>query len=228
MKSIAIALALLAGAADGETRVGSRLDPAARQVNNADMSELNGALYRFMECAVARREVRVRAFIDARDVETMKQNYVALSDVPRCSVGGYLGNDVDYISYNTDISVTRGFVAEAFIKKDRKRAEALPALPLQKTYSADWYAVTGRPQPFNEMATCVAATNPAGILTLLKTGIGSKEEKAAVGTLTPTLGQCLATGYKLNANRLSLRTALAEALYHRTFDAPSGAVGGAN
>ena len=228
MKTIAIALVLLAGAGNGETRVGSRLDPALRKVNNADTSESNAALYRFMECAVARREDKVRAFIDARDEATFAKNYVALSDVQRCSVGGYLGDDVDYISYSTDRGITRGFVAEALVKKYRKQAEALPALPLQKTYSGNWFEMTGRARPIDEMATCVAATNPAGILAVLKTGIGTKDERAAIGALAPSLGLCLAQGYKLSANRLSLRTALAEGLYHRAFDAQSTAGGGTN
>lgn len=227
MSTLFIALALLAGSGE-ESRVGSRLDPALRKVNNADVSAMNGALYRFAECAVARREDQVRKFIDARDPETVAKSYAALDNVQRCSVGGYLGDDVSYITYNVDLGVSRGFVAEAFVKKDRKRAEALQPLAPQKTYTADWYAVTGRPRPIDEMATCVAATNPSGILSLLKTEIGSNAEKAAVGALAPSLGTCLAQGYKLNANRLSLRTALAEGLYHRTFDAPAAAAGGAS
>lgn len=226
MSALAIALSLLLAAPQGTqdltegARTGSRLAPATRATTNADSSARDAAMLRFVECAVTRREAKLRDMIDARTESGYQKGLDALSGVQRCSLDAYVSQDATVISFGTERGTMRGFVAEAFVKRYRKRAEALAPVPLQRTYSRDWFDMTGRARPIDEMATCVAETNPAGILALLKTGIGSVEEKAAIGALSPSLGACLATGYKLNANRLGLRTALAEGLYHRAFDAP--------
>lgn len=229
MSALAIALSLLLAAPQGTqdltegARTGSRLDPATRATTNADTSQRDAAMLRFVECAVSRREGKLRDMIDARTEQGYQKGLDALSCVQRCSLDAYISQDATVVSFGTERGTMRGFVAEAFVRKYSKRAEALAPLPLQRTYSRDWFEMTGRARPIDEMATCVAETNPAGILALLKTGIGSAEEKAAIGALSPSLGACLATGYKLNANRLGLRTALAEGLYHRAFDAPETA-----
>ena len=57
-------------------------------------------------------------------------------------------------------------------------------------------------------------------MAITKTEFGGKKEKTAIDALAPTVGQCLAAGYKMTTNQLGLRTALAEALYHRVFDVP--------
>lgn len=204
-------------------RTGSRLDPATRAVTNADTSQRDAAMLRFVECAVARREAKLRMLLDTRSEAAYEKGLDALSGVQRCSVDAYVSQDASVISFGTERGTMRGFIAEAFVKKYRKRAEGLAPLPLQMTYSRDWFAMTGRNKAIDEMATCVAETNPAGILALLRTGIGTAEEKSAVAALSRSLGACLATGVKLNANRLGLRTALAEGLYHRAFDAPDAA-----
>jgi hypothetical protein len=183
-------------------------------------------MYRFIECAVARREVRVRGLVDARSEAGYQNALNGLSDVQRCSIDAYVAQDASVVSFASDRGTLRGFVAEAYLKKDTRRAAVLAPQPLQRTYARDWYEMTDRSRPIDEMATCVAETNPAGILALLKTDMGTKAEAAAIAAISPSLGACLAAGYKLNANRLGLRTALAEALYHRTFDAPPSADGG--
>lgn len=229
MSTFAIALSLLLlGAQDTQdltegARTGSRLNPATRATTNADTSQRDAAMLRFVECAVTRREAKLRGMIDARTEAGYQKGLDALSGVQRCSLDAYVSQDASVISFGTERGTMRGFVSEAFVKKYRSRAEALAPLPLQRTYSRDWFELTGRARPIDEMATCVAETDPAGVLILLKSGIGTREEKVAIGALGPSLGACLATGYKLNANRLGLRTALAEGLYHRAFDAPEAA-----
>ena len=44
-----------------------------------------------------------------------------------------------------------------------------------------------------------------------------------IKALVPSLGPCLGRNYQLNANPMAIRSALAEALYHRTFDAAPAA-----
>ena len=67
----------------------------------------------------------------------------------------------------------------------------------------------------DDMAVCVAATNPSGVRALLATAPASVNEASSMATLSPTLGRCLQANAKLVGNRQSVRAALAEALYHR-------------
>jgi len=222
--AFAILLALaLGGAANAsepaDTKTGSRVDPNLRPVVNA-RGNADQLVYRFSECAAARRTSRVKAMLDARTDTAYKKEYAALYDIQRCDFGGY--GDADTFKINADRGVLRGLLAEALIKQSA--AVAVAPLPGQRVYARDWYEMTGRPRPLDEMATCVADIDPAGISALLHTPLGGKEEGAAIGAISPSLGTCLAVGYKLSANALSLRTALAEGLYHRMYDAPPKSV----
>lgn len=228
MSSIAIALSLLLAAnpvsadVSEDTRTGSRVDPALRAKANADNRGANAAVLRYVECAVTRREAPLRRALDARSEEVFDKSLDALDNVPRCSLGAYLAQDTTAFRLISQRGTLRGFIAEALIEKHPVKVERLAPRPLQATYERDWFALSGRDRAIDEMATCVAEVNPAGVVQLLKSEIGSSDEKARLAALSPSLGSCLARGYQLNTNRLGLRTALAEGLYHRAFDEPEG------
>ena len=111
--------------------------------------------------------------------------------------------------------VLRGLLAEQLIKRDLPRFAALPALPRQMVYTRAWYSGTHRHVAVDEMATCVSESAPAETLSLIKTEPYSEAEGAAFGALGPHLGACLRIGAKVDANRQTLRAALADALYQR-------------
>lgn len=111
--------------------------------------------------------------------------------------------------------IMRGMLAEAALGRFRGEAEALPPLPLQQVYHRDWYSVTGRHVSVDEMGACIADTNPAGILDLIRTEPASKEEATAFSGLSDNLGKCLRAGTRLQASRQALRAALADALFQR-------------
>jgi hypothetical protein len=219
-----LSLLLLAGGqntdplAEGPA-VGSRLDPAIRRTTNPDNSAREAAMYRFAQCAVARRKGPLRNLLDARTPDQYDKAANALNDVQRCNLDAYVSNTAYIVSFSSERGTLRGMVAEVFVKQ-HKGAASLAPLAKQYTYPRDWHEMTGRARPVDEMATCIADTNPAGINALLDTAVGSKEQKAAIGALGPSLGACLGAGFKLNTNPLGLRTSLAEALYHRLYDAP--------
>lgn len=222
MSVLALALVLLLGAQDvapgSTTRTGSRLDPEGRAITNADTSKADATMYRFMECAVERRGNRIRLLIDSRSEDEFQKAYAALDDIQRCNFDAYVDNTASTISVNADRGTMRGFVAEAYLKKGKTEVVALAPLPIQHVYLRDWYAMTGRAQAVDEMAACVADIDPQGITALLRTDIGSGNQKSAISALMPAVGQCLSKTVRLRTNPLGLRTALAEALYHRTYD----------
>ena len=225
MSVLAIALALLLGAGqatdpDSGARTGSRLDPNTRSIGNADTSKSDLTMYRFIECAVARRGGRVRQLVDTRSEAEFQMAYRALDDVQRCTLDAYVDENASTIMFTADRGTIRGYVAEVYLKQDKPRLVALAPLALQHVYLRDWYPMTGRAQAVDEMAVCVADINPQGIVLLIGTEIGSKDQKAAIKGLLPAVGLCLSKTVRLTTNALGLRTSLAEALYHRTFDAP--------
>jgi hypothetical protein len=65
------------------------------------------------------------------------------------------------------------------------------------------------------MGACMADTDPAGIMALIRTNPGYADENAAMSALTPALTKCLSAGTRLDADRPALRAALADALYQR-------------
>ncbi len=220
---MSLTLFLLALAAAGDTRpsddpaLGSLLKPRQEQVVNPGKNNPVEYTYRLIECSVIRREIPMRRILDlgtAKDYGSFMNNIPGLRG---CNVGGYVGENIVETRFSFDQPTLRGMISEAILKKNQK-LNGLPVLPRTQTYSRPWYGLTSRPQAVDEMATCVADTDPMGIANILMTVTNSPEEKTAIGVVAPTLGQCLATGSKLNANRLALRSALAEALYHRTFD----------
>ncbi|MEO6581326.1 MAG: hypothetical protein ABIN68_00775, partial [Sphingomicrobium sp.] len=111
--------------------------------------------------------------------------------------------------------VLRGMLAERALVKAWPQIAALPTLPLQKIYQRPWFAVTGRHLSVDEMGACIADTNPAGIAALIRTVPATVEEGRAFAGLNVNMGHCLRAGTKLQANRQSLRAALAEALFQR-------------
>jgi len=205
---------------NGGARTGSRLDPDQRPIANADTSKADATMYRFVECALARHNKRVRGMLDARSEDIYEDARHGLDDVQRCNFDAYVAEDANSINFTADRGTTRGFVAEALLKQDKKRVAALAPLAIQHVYLRDWYGMTGRAQAVDEMSVCVADVDPQGIATLLRTDIGSSEQKAAIGALMPAVGQCLSKTVRLKTNALGLRTSLAEALYHRAYDAP--------
>ena len=221
MSIVAIGLALI-GAAYGDPAIGSRLNPGMRRQYNADMGNPQETMFRFTECTVTLNEGRMRTYLDTRsqvELEKASQAFDQSDRASRCNTGAVVGGDAALISFGSDLGTLRGMTAEAFLRKYKIRT-SLAALAPQRTYPRDWHAMTGRPVQIDQMATCVAAVNPAGIMAITKTEFGSKKEKKAIDALAPTVGQCLAAGYKMTTNQLGLRTALAEALYHRVFDVP--------
>ena len=224
MSVLAIALVLM-GVSYGDPAIGSRLNPGTRRQYNADMGNPQESMFRFTECTVSLNEGRMRTYLDTRskaELETASRAFDQSDRATRCAIDAYVGGDAALFQFGSDTGVLRGMTAEAFLRKYRV-GTGLPPLALQPKYPRDWHAMTGRPAQIDEMATCVAEVNPAGIMAVTKTEFGSKKEKKALDSLAPTVGKCLLAGAKLTTNQLGLRTALAEALYHRVFD-PAAAV----
>lgn len=110
----------------------------------------------------------------------------------------------------------RGNLAEQLLQKQSAAVAALQPLPLQqKRYLRPWFAATGRHPAVDEMAACMADTDPAKIAALIKTEPGSWQEGAAFEPMSTALNKCLSAGTQVSVNRQAIRAALADALYQR-------------
>lgn len=199
------------------SRLGDRNAAAANQGKVTD-SDIQSA-YQFAACLKAKRESTVRQFLDALTIEDLEKEWEQLSKGISCLNVNNERSDSDTTQFSFTTDVIRGMLAEAVLD-DQSGLADLPILPIQTTYSRPWFAVSGRNSAVDEMAVCVAEINPGAIVTLIKTLPRSEEEKQQVAALGPVLAPCLRNTAKLTANRLSLRAALAEGLYHRVFDPP--------
>ena len=118
-----------------------------------------------------------------------------------------------YVAFPSEI--LRGMLAESALATEPTKIAALTALPLQPKYERSWFVTTGRNVAVDEMGACISDTNPAGVAALLATRPASDSENAAFAALTDNLVKCLRIGTRLQANRQSLRAALADALFQR-------------
>jgi len=167
-------------------------------------------------CMVQKRSGMVRNYLLAKtDAEAGAASGVLMGKSISCLsfVQTSHMSDTSMVSFPT--GVLRGMLSEAVLDDEAKAVASLPALPLTKEYARPWFELSGRDAVIDEMAACVADTNPQGIVAMLATNAYSAEEGAAFGRITPNLGTCLRVGAKLQANRQALRAALADALYQR-------------
>lgn len=194
------------------SRLGNRLKPLTN--SSANMTRISA---RVAECKAAKYPGQTRAYLDAMDEGSQKAALQPLDRAQLCDFRSFIDATVEEVNIETEPKIFRGLLAEGVLK-DSHRDKNLEPTPLLAKYERPWFAMTGREEAIDEMAVCIAAIDPQGIRGLFKTLHDSKQEGAALAAMGPSFGKCLESGFQLKANALSLRTALAEALYHRAYD----------
>ena len=106
-----------------------------------------------------------------------------------------------------------GALAEELLARTRD-------LPRLVAYDPAHPAVEARNEA-EMMSLCVVRTDPAAVAALLATAPASAEERAALGAITPRLGQCLRRGAHTRVNALEVRALVAFAAW-RLAEANSG------
>lgn len=183
------------------------------------------AAHNMAGCVYKKSSSQVRTALTTVDPEDAVRKLSEIEPRGTCSNLSVMAANAEAQQVRFPADVYRGMLAEAALRQDFSRG-SLPPLQRQRVYARPWFGATTRPLVVDEMAACVADTNPAGVQALLGTTAESDEEAAAVSRIMPSLGPCLTAGATLNANRQALRAALAEALYHR-FLAPSASASAA-
>lgn len=212
----AVAVVMLASPSLAQPTTGSRLAKPEQRGVELPKRDAAIAAREMAQCLYNRRKGAAEALLHAYHAEAAEAAYRKLGDEVECyrivSTNDFV--DVRRVSFSQD--VLRGAIAEAALSRNYDDAVLLQPIAFeQKRYLRPWFAATGRSAVVDEMAACIADTNPRAILTLSRTAPESKTEASAFAALTPSLGQCLAAGATLSATRPALRAALADALYQR-------------
>jgi hypothetical protein len=175
----------------------------------------NDPQQRYVACVSQMRPAQVRQLLQASTADAASLPYHALAEDDRCFARVY-GNQEFRPDDVPSQDMLRGKLAEQALQARAAEVIALQPLPLQqKRYVRNWFGATGRHPAVDEMAACMADTDPAGIAALIRTSAGSGDESDAITALGPNLTKCLGAGTRLDASRQALRAALADALYQR-------------
>jgi hypothetical protein len=208
----ALVLATPAAAQD-ENELGSRVLKRHPASSNGEPERRATLIWHtFTRCMAEKRGASVRRLLEVENADALQQTMAVLSREVQCNIGG--PDMITGYSLNAPLDVQRGMYAEALLARMRHPL-GLPALARVAVYHSGWNAVSGRSATVDEMAVCVADTNPGGVEALLATDANSREELAVFGALSASFGPCLVANTQLNATRVGVRAALAEALYHR-------------
>jgi len=171
---------------------------------------------RYATCLVESHPDQVRALLQATSADAADRPYRSLADDDRCFSRVFGNQQFSPADASVSMDMLRGRLAEQELLRESAQVAALQALPLQqKRYIRPWFAATGRHPAVDEMAACMADTDPAGIMAIVRTTPGFADENAALAALSPALTKCLSAGTRLDASRQALRAALADALYQR-------------
>lgn len=209
------AVSLFAGPASAEPPIGSRLGQRLDKNEVGNERDSAQSAHQLAGCILAKKGSTGRDILNARSAEEVKKLQTKMNGEVDC-FAILPGNDfVEGVVVSYPPQIMRGDLAEELLKRSRPAVARLPLLPIQKGYERSWFPFTGRPQSVDEMATCVAESNPLAIMALIDSEPFSDRENIAFGNLVPAMGPCLVAGAKLEGKREPLRAALAEALYQR-------------
>jgi hypothetical protein len=171
---------------------------------------------RYATCLSQTNPGEVKALLHATSSDSAQRPYHSLIDNDRCFARVFGSQQFRPEDAGASIDILRGRLAEQELLSQSPQVAALQALPLQqKRYIRPWFAATGRHPAVDEMGACMADTDPAGIMALVRTTPRFPDETAALAALSPALTKCLSAGTRLDASREALRAALADALYQR-------------
>lgn len=206
--------------AQTDTDLGTRI-PSKRSHSTSKREDIDKArieAQHYATCIVKKRGNAARTYLNATDpaqIENLGRNMNYKDCYSRFS-----SELAATVSLQIPDGIYRGMLAEELLGLDRRTIAALEPEKLQNLYVNPFSDVSGRDPEVDNMAMCYAEVHPQELATLLGATAGTDEETKAFGTIASQLEPCLRRGFKLTANRQTLRAALAEALYHRANPIP--------
>lgn len=215
----ASAVCALGFAAAAQAQRAGAADPMA-DARNRTLDKIT--TYEEMNDCQMRPNVEAARALLAADDMVESERWAAKFKWRKCALKGPHGDFMQIVPNDPRLDELRWMSAEYFIAKNSAVVAALQPLPRRRVYDRPWFKATMRHNSIDEMAACVADTNPHGIVALNKTVIGSMGERAALSRLKADFANCLRADVQLRGERKAIRGALVEALYQRTQGWPAG------
>lgn len=203
------ALAYSGPPALAQPETGSRIDRmpgAVGAVESEDAITARRVMRTYGQC-VARNRVRLaRALLalplgDGEQLRTMRRS---AAQVPAC-----LGRGVARLQFHP--SLLLGAMAEFYVIE---RMGSRDLRPIAALTDARLAAMGLAPRTgYEDVATCVAVRDPAGVMALIRSEPGTDQESVAFNRLVPHLGPCLPEGLTLTLSPGPVRAIVAVGLY---------------
>jgi hypothetical protein len=168
------------------------------------------------QCLYQKHQGNAERLLNARTEVEADNVFRALVNESGCYrqvFGGTPGDESE--EARLTMGTMRGLFAEQALKDRSAAVRALTPLPQQTRYVRPWFPGTARVQWVDEMAVCVADTNPAAVASLLATAPQSAVEESALKAMEPAVDRCMSKGTSINGSNRQVRAALADALYQR-------------
>lgn len=213
-----LGVAVISSVGNAATQRTGRITRSAEQ-EMASESQSIRTTHRVAACAARSRPrpwAQVLAEIPGSAAE-VEQIRIASRDLSGC-LGAQAGT-ADEVSLRFSPTVIRGPMAEALMKRASSGVQMRPfAQPFDMAAAMSQASSSGATRTavlLLEMADCTNQAAPADVAALLNTDAASSEEQAVIRRISPHLGPCVPSGFNFRMNRVSLRSAFAEAAYRR-------------
>jgi len=167
-------------------------------------------------CVLKYRPAEVQGLLASENLQAFGASYKRFKYVIEHCLGAAADADVSTISLTFGTDTMMGVLAEASLL--RAPIPALPAVPLASAPDIAWIRDDRAGQVVLNLASCLAATQPASVAAVLATRPDSPQEAAGFSALAPAIGPCLERNVTLHTKRAPLRVYLALAFYRRTLD----------
>jgi len=180
-------------------------------------------------CVFKYRPAEVQGLLASENLQAFQTSYKRFKYVIEHCLGAAADADVSTISLTFGTDTMMGVLAEASLL--RAPIPAVPAVPLASAPDIAWIRDDRAGQVVLNLASCLAATQPASVAALLATRPDSPQEAANFSALAPAIGPCLESNVTLHTKRAPLRVYLALAYYRRLLDPlpqPAQAAGGSD
>jgi hypothetical protein len=177
-------------------------------------------------CVLKYRPAEVQGLLASENLQAFQSSFKRFKYVVEHCLGAAADADVSTISLSFGTDTMMGVLAEALLL--RAPMPALQAVPLASAPNIGWVRDDRAGQVVLNLASCLAATQPASVAAVLATRPDSPQEAASFSALAPAIGPCLERNVTLHTKRAPLRVYMALAFYRRTLDPlpqPSQAAG---
>lgn len=198
-----------ASSAQAEPEPGTRIDMhrgAVRPVDREDSATARRVMNTFGRCVARNRQRQAQTILGLplRSDEQLAAVRAAIGGEDGCM--GYGGGELRFSPQLLVGAMAEFFVAERLPRRDLGTVAGMTDERLAEM------GLTPR-TVYEDIAICVAARDPSGVMSLARSEPESEQESGAIARLMPHLGPCFPEDQTVSLNRSGLRSLVSVGLY---------------